>query len=447
MKKYKLLLFLLLSIFACNEKDSFFETSADGLVLNYKPIPGGAVLNYVLPNDRDIFSMNIRYNDNNGNPVLKSCGYSGDSILLDGFTKGQKAMAKISFINNYGKESQPFDYEFTTEDSAPWTFFNGIEVNTAWDGFRVIYPKTTVATGMAHVFYLGENPINQMPDTILMSSFPINAKGDTLTFVVKQLSQKNTIVIRTEDFAGYRVRQEIYPDIESFVSEKLPITKENFDDGGLSIESDKCKTGVKYLFDEELKGKLRITAPFQPGPVQPIEIFGVYLAGPQAFSDEDPKPFIIDMKKDIVPARVRLYALHRFNRVRFGAPAGIFWEQGKIWNGNIDDKVPCKIKIYGATDLNNESSWTEIGILDQDPKIEYPWYSPAGVYETNSVEELERNDPIFYDIYFPAKNDSYRYLILKINDTFDLRGINVNFNKDKYITLTELEVYVKMNIL
>lgn len=447
MKKYKLLIFLLLSLFACNENDSPFELSTDGLNLQYRPVAGGAMLKYSLPNNRDIFAMNIRYEDGNGLPVLKSCGYGGDSILLDGFTKGQSAVARISFVDNYGKESKSTNFDFITEDSAPWTFFDELKVETSWDGFQVIYGKTSLATGIAHIFYLGKNPINQKSDTILMESFPINAKGDTIILNVSQISRENTVVIRTEDFAGYRVRQEIFPGVESFVSEKMSISKENFNDGGLSVESAKCKTGVQYLFDGELKGKHRIMAPFPPFPGTPQEIFGVYLAGPNAFDSEKPKSYIIDLKQPTVPAKVRLYSLQRMNIARFGAPAGALWEQGVIWNGQIDDKVPCKAVVYGANNLADENSWTKLGTLDQEPKIEFPWYAPEGVKLVTSVEDMERSNAIFTDIYFPAKNDSYRYLVLKINDTFDIPKTEVNYNKAKYITLTELEVYVKKSIL
>lgn len=446
MKKYKLLLFLLLGFFSCNDTESFFEASNNDLKLDYRAVPGGAMLRYTLPNNREIFSMNIRYNNNRGLPILKSCGYGGDSVLLDGFTKSQNASAQITFVDNYGKESKPFDFEFSTEDSSPWTFFDNMEVKPSWDGFEVIYGKTSLATGMAHIFYLGTNPLTQKPDTVLMTSFPINAKGDTLRLVVEQETIKNTVIIRTEDFGGYRVRQEIYRDIESFVAEKYTITKNNFNDGGISVESVKCKTGVEYLFDGELKGSYRFLAPLPPMPNIPIEIFGVYLAGPNAFSEENPKPFIIDLKEGKIPAKIKLFSIQKFPSARFGPPSGAY-EQGALWNGKYNDKVPCKAVIYATNDLSNESEWTKIGTLDEDPKATYPWFLPRGTVDITTVEKLEKSDPISVDIYFPAGNISYRYLIVKFNDTFDIPKDDVNYNQNKYITLTELEVYVKKNNL
>lgn len=49
------------------------------------------MMHYRLPNN-DIFAMNIRYKDWQGLrfDILKACGYSGDSVLLDGFTRNQE---------------------------------------------------------------------------------------------------------------------------------------------------------------------------------------------------------------------------------------------------------------------------------------------------------------------------------------------------------------------
>ena len=113
---------------------------------------------------------------------------------------------------------------------------------------------------MVHVFYLGTNPLTQKEDTILMSSFPITQQGDTVNFIQKQERASNTVIVRTEDFHGFRVRQEIYPDIDAFRAEQWPMSASDFNDFGLSRESAKAKTGVEYLFDGELKGLERLIA-------------------------------------------------------------------------------------------------------------------------------------------------------------------------------------------
>lgn len=439
MKKYKLFLFLLLSFFACNDNESFFETSTDGLKLDSRSVPGGAMLKYSLPNNREIFSMNIRYQDTNGNPILKSCGYGGDSVLLDGFTRAQNTIAQITLVDSYGKESKSFDFEFTTEDSAPWAFFDKLEVSNSWNGFRVSYSETAIATGMAHVFYLGKNPLTQKLDTILVESFPIDAQGDTLNLIVKQGGSKNTIIVRTEDYAGYRVRQEIFYDIESFMDEKFNVTEANFDDGGLSLEEVNAKTSLKYLFDGDLRGRERILAP-RPPQRSPQIVIGAYLAGPNAIGH----PFIIDLKEEKIPAKIRLYSLYESASLSYSSgPRQLL---GYVWNARYRDKVPCNATVYGTNDPANKDGWVELGNLDQDPKMERPWsYTPIHqFYDPTTVEDLESRDPLFVDITLPPVNNSYRYLILVVNDTFDIIvGPPTDYNKLKFITLMELEVYVK----
>lgn len=70
------------------------------------------MMHYSLPNNSDIFAMNVRYKNWQGLEVLKTCGYSGDSLLLDGFTKAQDVSVRISFVNHRDEESTLYEYNF-----------------------------------------------------------------------------------------------------------------------------------------------------------------------------------------------------------------------------------------------------------------------------------------------------------------------------------------------
>ena len=114
---------------------------------------------------------------------------------------------------------------------------------------------------MVHVMYLGINPITQKSDTILLKSFPITLSGDTLKFVLQQKLDKATVVLRTEDYRGYRVKQKIWKDVDIYSVEELQLTEMNFiDKDGCSVENEKEKIGVKYLFDGDTKGCLLYTS-------------------------------------------------------------------------------------------------------------------------------------------------------------------------------------------
>ncbi|WP_274973104.1 DUF4959 domain-containing protein, partial [Butyricimonas sp. An62] len=229
MKNTIFLLLFVFGLFACEDDDSIFELSTDGLEVKFTPVAGGAMMYYKLPNNSDIFAVNVRYKNWQGQDVLKTSGYSGDSLLLDGFTRGLEGInARISFVNHHNEESEALDYQFTTLDSAPWSFFDDLIVRSSWNGFQVIYKSPSVVTGMVHIFYLGINPLTQKEDTILMQSLPLSQQGDTLNFIQQQERSSNTIIVRTEDFQGYRVRQEIYPDIDAFRAEQWPMSASDF---------------------------------------------------------------------------------------------------------------------------------------------------------------------------------------------------------------------------
>ena len=115
MKNTIFLLLCVLGLFACSDDDVIFEPSKEGLEIKFTPVEGGAMMHYKLPNNSDIFAMNIRYKNWQGQDVLKTCGYSGDSVLLDGFTRSQEEIkAQISFVNQNNEESEPMEYRFWT---------------------------------------------------------------------------------------------------------------------------------------------------------------------------------------------------------------------------------------------------------------------------------------------------------------------------------------------
>ena len=448
MKNTIFLLLFIFGLFACDDDKTIFEPSKEGLDIKFTPVAGGAMMHYNLPNDSDIFAMNIRYKNWQGEDILKTCGYSGDSVLLDGFTRTQEGInARISFVNYRDEESESLEYQFSTLDSAPWTFFDDLVVCPSWNGFRVIYKSPSVVTGMVHVFYLGTNPLTQQQDTILMRSFPITQRGDTLDFVQQQERASNTVIVRTEDFQGYRVRQGVYPDIDAFRAERWPMTAADFNDFGLSKENRTAKTGVQYLFDGERKGLERLLASAHTDPLLrtgTVE-YATYVAGPHAYE----KPIILDLREQKTPAWLRLYCLYPMTAHHATVPAAL----GEVWEGSYEDKIPCKISVYGNSESSDpkDEGWVYLGQLNQDPKREAAadrWSHLTTKLELapKDENELAAKDPIYVDIQLPPINNTYRYLKVIVHNTFDTpKEDGINHNKEEYFTLHELEVYVKKN--
>lgn len=443
MRYITFILLLTWGLVACQGEDNGFDFSVSGEEFSFKAIPGGAVMYYQLPDDEDIFAVNVRYTDAQGENCLKVGGYGSDSLVLDGFNEARQGVpAHVSFVNERNEESKSIELTFDTQESAAYAFFNNAEVSPYWDGFQVIYKAPEQVAGMVHVFYLGTNPLTQQPDTILMKSFPITQGGDTLLFPLEQKREMNTVIIRTEDFRGYRVRQKIWENVESYQVEKMELTPNEFIDvKKLSIEDNEDMAGVKYLFDGDIKGTQRMNTH------KSAKVY-TFVAGPGAVGS----PFIIDLKGDRVPARIRLYGILNIKGLYY--TAFDFWT-GKpesplatIWNANIMSKMPCAVTVYGGNDKDgDEASWTKLGSFYESPSTAANdrWCAKcvSSEYQFATLDEMNAAEPDYLEVLFPAMPVTYRYLKLVVEDTFYATYASQDQNTGNYVTMHELEVYVK----
>ena len=435
MKRILFISFILLAFWGCSDDDSFsFGSLMSQEDIRFKAQPGGAMMYYKLPDENEIFGINVRYKDAQNIEVLKTSDYGSDSLFLDGFNEARQGVsARVTLVDNKGNESKSMEVTFNTEESAPYAFIDKAQVLPSWGGFQVLYESPGQASGMVHIFYLGTNPLTQGPDTILVKSFPILKGGDTLTFPLAQMREKNTIIVRTEDYRGYRVGQKIWPDIESYISERLPLTENDFDAGGKSLERDNMKVGLKYLFDGDLKGEQRINTGKQE------EMF-TFLAGPDAIG----KPMFVDLGEEKVPASIRIYGLLRMK---------LLMPVSNPWNQFPEAKLPCDVTVYGGNDKNC-NAWDKLGSFVQSPSLtpkeRWDWRCDQNNTEDRlgDPEALNAADPCYMEVSFFASPKRYRYLKIVVNDTFDLGEQYAEFNDElgnpeNYVTMHELEVYVK----
>lgn len=124
---------------------------------------------------------------------------------------------------------------------------------------------------------------------------------------------------------------------------------------------------------------------------------------------------------------------------------------GEYWVGSYEDKVPCKLSVYGNTTSPDPDAggWEYLGSLNQAPErqaVTQRWsrLTTDMSLAPTEVSDLETRDPIYVDIQFPPVNQAYRYLKILVHDTFDSSSEkDINFNMQECFTLQELEVYVK----
>lgn len=460
--RFKILfLFVIFSgLWACQDDKDVFDVPVEFRKdLSFRPIPGGSVMKYYLPKGNEVFGLRVRYNDARGIEIIKEGTYLSDSLQLIGFNEArQNVPALLTFFDNNMVESAPIEIAFDTEDSAPVAFFDNLTVTPFWGGFSVSYRSPETVDGMAHIFYIGTNPLTHQPDSILMLSTPIVEGGDTLNFQLQQKQETTTVVVRTEDYRGYRVKQEIFADLPCLYMDTLTPADFTFDFTGEIVTNDEFQFGEEYLFDEDVKG----TSYRQNLLNGDRYKHSTFLAGPNAFGER----FIIDLKQERIPASVRLYAYLNYNTSWLfpGASGGVGVVLPEflceLWDGSYRSKLPSQIKLYGTNkdpytvDL---SSCALLYSLDNDRTINgflESWAQNTDDYFTNSPinyrtatdEQLNAATPVYLEMLCNYSESTYRYLIFVVENTFqggDWMGGEYEANGLEYVTFNELEVYVK----
>jgi len=437
---------------ACKDDNELFSVDISPDAFEFTPVMGGAVMKYTLPADPDIIAINVRYKDVYGNDILKSGSSTTDRLTITGFNEESAGNhAFISYVKRNNEESQPIEVTFNTLDSAPICFINGAEVKSGWNGCTLEYDNPEGTSGMAHVFYVGINPIDNKQDTILLESFPLGSGKDTRNYTPQQKSSGNTIIIRAEDYRGYIVKERVWENIQSFNVEKLDPSKFDIHYGN-SLEVPDEKIGLQYLTDGDTKG----TAWFQDQNPYHYYTFISRLNG----AGTDSEPMYIDLKKLRPTSEVRFYA---YRYIGAGKPnlANTNYIGPQYIKNGWANMLPCSVTIYGcrqdidATDFNS-LEWEKLGEFDQAPDTadrERWTYTAAtcggtalGRNTFGTLAKMEAADPIYksIDIDINKQGNGFRYLKIKFNQVFysiSTESPSITNRETRYLTLHELEIY------
>lgn len=448
---------------ACKDNDDInFDVPVEFQKISFKPVPGGAIMHYKLPDDLNIFGVRVRYTDAYGELLTKDGTYLLDTILLSGFTEARTSVPiQISFFNSEFMESESIDLTFDTEDAATIALFKDLTVNPFWGGFNVTYSAPETVDGTIHVFYIGTNPATQQLDSILMGSFPIVEGGDTLNFEIAQNVDQLDVVVRTDDYEGHRVKMQIYQDVPALTMDTLSADEFDFSFTGNIQENETYGFGTKYLFDGKKKGD-GFRSHFMVGEKR---VYDTFIAGPEAFGER----FIFDLRTPKIPAALFGYAFLNFNTNYPLVPTIIFPGDepdiyiGEVWSGSYPSRLPCIARVYGTNgdprtvDL---STCTLLYTLEDSPEWDnwysYSWckdtddeYGAGKDYRNVTDEEFNAASPIALRMVCNYTGEAFRYLILVVEDTYySNRWVNqyplgYEENAKEYITFDEIEVLVK----
>ena len=94
-----LLLLLIIGLWACDDdKSGFVVAELPDNAFSFKPMSGGAVMHYILPEDPGIVGIRVRYKDEYGKDMLRAASSTCDSVKLVGFNKATSNIpAQVSF--------------------------------------------------------------------------------------------------------------------------------------------------------------------------------------------------------------------------------------------------------------------------------------------------------------------------------------------------------------
>lgn len=452
-RKILFLLLVLSGLSACkNDDNAGFDVPVEFVSLRFDAVPGGAVMRYKLPDNTDIFGVRVRYTNAHGEQQFKDGSYLNDTLLLTGFTEARAdVLARISFFNNNMEESKSIEKTFNTEPAATVALFDNLTVNPFWAGFNVTYFTPKVVNGMIHVFYLGTNPTTNERDSILMGSYSIAEGGDTLNFEMKQRMNTVDVVIRTDDYAGHRVKMQVFEKIQCLKMETLLPSDFDFTFTGEILESETYGFGQKYLFDGKKKGDDRRKNVMSGDKYK----YSTFVAGPHAFNER----FIIDLRTAKIPAAINLYAFLKLDGDYADMNAEHPWPS-EVWSGYYSSRLPCKVRVYGTNDVNPKdvdlSSCANLCKFDDDPAFtsgfRNSWCANTDIiggkgtisYHKVSDDVFDDADPIVLNLLCNYTGTAYRYLIFVVEDTYDSnRWGGAEENILEYITFDELEVCVK----
>lgn len=453
MKKLIYILCVCWALASCSDDETYFGIPMPAENISFTPIAGGAVMHYRLPSDANVYNIRVRYRDAFDQELVRSGSYACDSLVIVGFNEARTGVkATITLCDRNDVESEPVEVTFDTKDSGPVAFFDNLEVGAGWgETFTLSYNIEADLTGMVHLFYVGEDPQTKKPDTLLIKSF-VPTKGETSTVeTFKQSRESYDVVVRTEDFRGYMVKEKVWKNLTPRKIEKYNLSVENFyDPENLSLEDRIYKLGKEYLFNGDLKGENGFH-----NQSMPMDNFNTYLAGPWAIASPDypEKPlFIIDLEEERLPAEVRLYGQLPNRSFPYGP--GSWYDDsygvdpyGEAWNGNYETKLPSSVTLFGSNDMNDETSWVEIVHFEQERNLnnEARWCARCYGEWIEFFDLFLMEEPCFLSLQCPADGERYRYLKVVVHEVFDTpKGYDspgVTNNPEKYVTIQELEIY------
>ncbi len=425
-------------LWACKkENDAVFNVDLTDLQVSFEAYEGGAYMNYTLPPNTDIYGIQAKYRDFKGEEIFVKGTHNSNQLELFGFNNASAEVpVEISLIDMDGNLSETIERTFSTLPSVAISIYDELEVTTHWNGFRVSYPVIEGrAQGYMNIYYVGTNPETNLIDSLLVSSLPFNNNGYTFRYtdIPDSTLQDVTVVVKTEDARWNTVGKKLY--------ENIPITRAGLFDSskieftGSSEEDEDKKMGWKYLFDGDLKGVQCLTN-------GDVAKYFAYKSEKEAEYDGN-NVITLDLQDANQIAWIRIYSVIS---AKIPDEYGRYYKMKLFWQFYY----PNYVTLYGASNADDpESEWTELsyyyesGTAESESRWTWPAYDDEDFYTVEELDLFKAADPNYIQLDCDITGDTFRYLKVKINETFHVKTNTYEYGTTGEFGMEELEVYVK----
>lgn len=390
MKKYLyFILFFVIGIWACSEdthKPITKDDVAPGQVsdVTVKNLPGGALLQYSIPDDRDLLYVKADYKLSNGKAMSVKASVYSDSLKLVGFGDTSEYKVSLTCVDRSENESEVTEVIIKPLKAPIEHIFESLNMRATFGGINLLWENEFRAPVAIKI--LQQDTVENSND--LIEATTLYTEGTNGDF-----SLRGYEAIETDFYCVIRDRWNNYSDtLHATLTPlfELELNKGNFEELFLPGDTPQkppwnssSASTIPKLWDGKLNGgDYRITG----------------------LNGDMPDNYYFTFDLGVI-AKLSRFKLHQFLQ-----------SDGKYL---YFDAQYRKFEIWGCTELDYTGGWDNWSLI-KDCEIIKPSGKPNGLRNyTNEDKELAIAG---HDFEIPLEAPEVRYIRIKVKETFG--GLN-----------------------
>lgn len=371
MKRYLFYSIIALLFFSCQKIERGTPISADdvapGKVSNVKVenIPGGATLNYTLPNSKSLLYILAEYSIREGVTLTQKASYYKNSVTIEGFPNTNPYDVKLYAVSRGDKKSEPVSVKIKPLTPPVTSVFQSLSMRPTFGGVNVEFLNKTGANIKLNVVTL-----DSLGDLTTADIFYTSI--DSGNFSVRgydSIPRRFGVFVR-DRWDNYS--DTVFADVTPFYESEL----------------DKSKFSSLHLPGDTWQQH----SGFKP---ETAVWDGLETVGASAFHTAPgtgiPQWFTIDLGESPILSRFKFF--HRMNSAYAGGDPKVF-------------------EIWGSNNPPIDGSWTNWDLLGHFVNNPLSGETPA------TSEDIDYAANIGTDYEFPEGNGAYQYIRFKTLETW-----------------------------